>query len=338
MPDVKSPSRLRALITGATGFAGTHLAEKLLSDKQVEVWGTSHRSTLAELPSLAGLQLIPCDVRNPQSVRAVLGELRPNWIFHLAGQSDAGGSWGWAWETIEANVRGQLNILEVSVQLNLDARLLVVGSNYEYGIVPREAMPINEDTPLRPDSPYGISKVAQDLLGLQFFLSRRVRAVRVRCFNYIGPRQSTQFVASSFARQIAEIEAGLREPVVRVGNLEAERDFTDVRDVTRAYVLALEKCADGEVYNIGSGRATSIRRVLDILLSYATCRVRVEPDAARMRPSDMPYCVCDNTKFRQATGWAPAISLEQSLRDVLAYWREELSAKRVVAHAPERIG
>ncbi len=315
---MKIPSRLRALITGVTGFAGSHLAEMLLADADLEVWGTYRGSRLP----LKGLQLIPCDVCDHEAVRAALSAIRPNWIFHLAGQSDVGGSWESAWDTIESNVRGQLNLLQAMVQLELDARILVVGSNNEYGLVRPEDLPIDEETPLRPDTPYGVSKIAQDMLGLQFFLSHRVRAVRVRCFNYIGPRQSEKFVASALARQIAEIEAGLREPAVRVGNLEAERDFTDVRDVVRAYRLALERCKEGEVYNIGSGRSVSVQRLLDMLLSYATRSIRVEQDPARLRPSDVPRSVCDYTKFRAATGWQPKISIEQSLRDVLADWRE----------------
>jgi len=323
---MKIPSRLRALITGVTGFAGTHLAEMLLADADVEVWGLWHQARPPELPSLCGLQTLTCDMREPARVREVLADLRPHWIFHLAGQSDVGGSWQASWGTIESNVRSQLNLLESMVQLGLDARILVVGSNNEYGLVSAADLPIDEETPLRPDTPYGVSKIAQDMLGLQFFLSHRVRTVRVRCFNYIGPRQSDKFVAGAFARQIAEIEAGLREPVLRVGNLSAERDFTDVRDMVRAYRLALAHCEDGEVYNIGSGRAVPIQRLLDVLLSYARCSVRVEPDAARLRPSDVPRSVCDATRFRAATGWEAGIPLEQSLRDVLDFWREKVAA------------
>ena len=323
---MKIPSRLRALITGVTGFAGTHLAEMLLADGDVEVWGVQHRAPSSELSSLRGLNTLACDLREPARVREILASVRPNWIFHLAGQSDVGGSWRASWDTIESNVRSQLNLLEGMVQLELDARILVVGSNNEYGLVGAADLPIDEDTPLRPDTPYGVSKIAQDMLGLQFFLSHRVRAVRVRCFNYIGPRQSDKFVAGAFAQQIAEIEAGLREPVLRVGNLSAERDFTDVRDMVRAYRLALVHCVDGEVYNIGSGRAVPVRHLLDILLAAARCPVRVVPDPARLRPSDVPRSVCDAGRFHEATGWEARIPLEKSLRDVLDYWREKVAA------------
>ena len=318
---MKNATRLRALITGAAGFAGTHLAELLLGDGDVEVWGMLHRSALAALPSLHGVQTVQADTNDPERVREVLADLRPNWIYHLAGQSDVGGSWDSAWQTIELNVRGQLNVLQAVAQLDLSARVLVVGSNNEYGLVRPEDLPLDEDTPLRPDTPYGVSKVAQDLLGLQFYLSHHLSVVRVRCFNYIGPRQGDHFVTAAFARQIAEIEAGLSEPVLRVGNLASERDFTDVRDMVRALRLAVERGADGEVYNIGSGRAVSIQHLLDLLLGYARRPIRVERDPARMRPSDVPRSLADVRKFRQATGWAPRISLEQSLRDILEYWR-----------------
>jgi GDP-4-dehydro-6-deoxy-D-mannose reductase len=324
---MKNPTRLRALITGGAGFAGTHLAEMLLADADVEVWGTSHHAPAPDLPGLHGLQTTTCDLLDRDAVQAMLAQLRPNWIFHLAGQSDVGGSWGSAWETIEANMRSQLNLLEAMVQVKLDARILIVGSNNEYGLVSAQDLPIDEETPLRPDTPYGVSKIGQDYLGLQFFLSHQVRAVRVRSFNYIGPRQNEKFVTAAFARQIAEIEVGVGEPVLRVGNLEAQRDFTDVRDMVRAYRLALEKCADGAVYNIGSGRSEAIHHLLDLLLTRARLPIRVEQDPARMRPSDVPISVCDVTKFHAATGWQPRIPLEKSLGDILDYWRERVASR-----------
>jgi GDP-4-dehydro-6-deoxy-D-mannose reductase len=321
---MRNASRLRALVTGASGFAGSHLAEMLLTDRNLEVWGTVHHEPPGP-DAPRSLHTVSCDMRDPGAVRALLGDLRPNWIFHLAGQSDVGGSWSMAWQTIEANVRGQLNIFEAMVELELDARVLVVGSNNEYGLVSADDLPIDEDTPLQPDTPYGVSKVAQDLLGLQFYLSHRLRAVRVRSFNYIGPRQSAKFVTAAFARQIAECEAGLCAPVLQVGNLAAERDFTDVRDMVRAYRLALERGADGAVYNVGSGRSISMQHMLDILLGFARRPIDVRADPARMRPSDVPRSVADITRFQQATGWAPRVPLEQSLHDILEYWRAQVT-------------
>jgi GDP-4-dehydro-6-deoxy-D-mannose reductase len=190
-----------------------------------------------------------------------------------------------------------------------------------YGAVPAEELPVNEDTPLRPVNPYGVSKVAQDLLALQYHLSHGVDVLRVRAFNHLGPRQSPQFVAASFARQIAEAEAGLRPPLLKVGNLEAQRDFTDVADVVRAYALLMEKGEPGQAYNIGSGHARSVRCLLDVLLGMSKVAIHIEQDPDRARPVDAPIIVADVTRLRDATGWAPTISFEESLRRVLDYWR-----------------
>jgi GDP-4-dehydro-6-deoxy-D-mannose reductase len=187
-----------------------------------------------------------------------------------------------------------------------------------------EEMPITEATAFRPDSPYGVSKIAQDFLGLQYFLSHRLHVIRVRPSNHIGPRQNEQFVTSNFAKQIAEIEAGKREPILHVGNLSAQRDFTDVRDMVRAYYLALEKCTPGEVYNIGSEHAVSIEAVLQMLLRQSRVPIQVHQDPARFRPSDTPILYSDASKFRRQTGWQKTISLETSLRDILDYWREKI--------------
>ncbi|MCL5257444.1 MAG: GDP-mannose 4,6-dehydratase, partial [Chloroflexi bacterium] len=224
----------------------------------------------------------------------------------------------------KVNIIGQLNLLEAVVRHAPEARVLVVGSGDEYGMVKPEEVPIAEDQPFRPNSPYAVSKVAQDMLGLQYFLMHKVSTIRVRPFNHIGPRQARGFVVADFARQIAEIEAGACAPVVRVGNLNAERDFTDVRDMVRAYHLAITQGAPGDVYNLGSGATTSIKNMLNDLLSLSSAAIEVVVDPARLRPSDMPVLSCDSTKFRTLTGWTPMISLKQSLQDVLDYWRQAL--------------
>jgi GDP-4-dehydro-6-deoxy-D-mannose reductase len=211
------------------------------------------------------------------------------------------------------------------VKLGAKPRVLVVGSNEEYGLVRPEDLPLNENSPLRTNNPYAVSKVAQDWLGLAYFLSHRIPVVRLRPFNHIGPRQSENFVVPAFARQIAMIEAGQQESVIRVGNLTARRDFTDVRDMVQAYCLAVVKGQPGEVYNIGSGRSHAIHEILDILISYSRVSVRIEQDPARMRPSDTPEIRCDARKFYQATGWQPTIPLEQTLQDVLDDWRARLA-------------
>jgi GDP-4-dehydro-6-deoxy-D-mannose reductase len=215
-----------------------------------------------------------------------------------------------------------LNILQLMAHRGLKARLLVVASNEVYGAVSPDKLPVNENTLLEPSNPYGVSKVAQDLLARQYFLSHRVDVIRARAFNHLGPRQSPQFAAANLARQIAEVEAGLREPVVWVGNLQAQRDFTDVVDVVRAYALLMEKGRSGEAYNIGSGRPRSVQSVLDTLLEASSVKVRIEHDPRRMRPSDVPIIYGDITKLQVDTGWEPTISFEESLCRVLAYWRE----------------
>ena len=194
----------------------------------------------------------------------------------------------------------------------------------EYGRVAPGDLPIREAQPLRPDSPYGVSKVTQDMLGLQYFLSRGLPVIRVRPFNHIGPRQTRRFVAPAFASQIAAIEVGKQPPVMKVGNLSASRDFTDVRDVVRAYVLALEHGEPGEVYNIGSGASHSIRSLLDRLLSLSTVNISIETDTTRLRPADVPDVVCDASRLRAATGWQPRVTFDQSLSDLLDYERTQV--------------
>jgi GDP-4-dehydro-6-deoxy-D-mannose reductase len=315
---------VRALITGISGFAGSFLTEYLLTHTATEVWGIALGST-ANIDALGNrIVYLSGDLADPAVAAQVLNRAAPDLIFHLAAQAFVPVSWQDPWSTIENNVRAQVNILHAAVEQNCQARILVIGSNEEYGRVDPHELPITEATPLRPDSPYGVSKITQDFLGLQYFLSHHLHTVRLRPFNHIGPRQNERFVAADFAKQIAEIEVGARAPVMRVGNLASERDFTDVRDMVRAYALALERGAPGEVYNIGSGQAHSIRELLDIYLALSNVPIRVERDPARQRPSDTPITVCDANKFKKQTGWEPHIKFEQTLRDTLEYWRKKV--------------
>lgn len=314
---------MRVLITGVTGFVGSHLADYLVGRGDVEVFGTHRwRSRMENVEHLRGrLRLVECDLTDPVAVRRVLAAVRPDRVFHLAAQSYVPTSWLAPAETLRTNVLGQLHLFEAARELGLSTRFHVAGSSEEYGLVRPEETPIREDQPLRPLSPYAVSKVAQDLLAYQYWMSYRLHTVRTRGFNHTGPRRGEVFVTSNFARQIAEIEKGRREPVVRVGNLEALRDFTDVRDMVRAYWLALEHGEPGEVYNICSGRAYRIRQVLDILLGLAQVRVEVQEDPARLRPSDVLILVGDGTRFTRLTGWQPTIPFEVTLKDLLDYWR-----------------
>ena len=250
-----------------------------------------------------------------------INRIRPDWIFHLAAQSFVPTSWVAPSESLTTNVMAQVNIFEAVRRLGLKTRIQLACSSEEYGMVYPDETPIKETNPLRPLSPYAVSKVAQDMLGYQYWMSWKVDSVRTRGFNHEGPRRGPVFVASDFAKQIADIEKGKKAPVLHVGNLEAKRDFTDVRDMVRAYVLALEKCEPGEVYNIASGSAWTIQAVLDHLLSLTKQKIEVKQDPARLRPSDVPILLGDNSKFVKATGWQPTIKFEQTLADMLEYWR-----------------
>ncbi len=316
---------MKALITGITGFAGSHLAEFLLTEG-CEVFGTRRvRSPMGNLAQVADkLTLVDCELADATAVRDAVKAAQPDLIFHLAAQSFVPASWAYPGFTLFNNIGAQLNVFQAVRELKLEPRILVACSSEEYGRAEEKDLPLNEDSPLRPLSPYGVSKVAQDMLGHQYHASYGLAIIRTRAFNHTGPRRGEVFVTSNFARQIAEIELGKREPVVYVGNLTAQRDFTDVRDVVRAYFLACTEGEPGEVYNICSGEAVSIRQILDTLLALAQREVEIKEDPARLRPSDVQVLRGDATKLTQATGWRPQIKLRQTLADLLEYWREKL--------------
>lgn len=313
---------MRALITGATGFAGSHLAEYLLAHTDLEVWGTDISSNERNIAHIKDdLEFVVGDMSEPGTASRILSETRPDYIFHLAAQAFVPLSWRDPWDTLANNIRAELNILQSLVDTGVRPRVMVAGSADEYGMIRPDELPITETTPLRPYNPYAVSKIAQDMLGYQYFASHNLPVVRVRPFNHIGPRQSPAFVSSDFAKQIAEIEQGYREPQLAVGNLEARRDFTDVKDMVRAYFLALERGEPGQVYNLGAEHAFSIQQVLDLLLSMSDAEIEVVQDPTRLRPTDVPVVVSDCSKFRQQTGWRAMVTLEDSLRDILDYWR-----------------
>lgn len=315
---------MRALITGAAGFVGGHLAEAIHAETDWEVWGTI--LGVEDPRSVPGdVSILQIDLREPDRVRSAIEQARPDTIFHLAGQAYVPQSWTDPWATYQTNVRSQLNLLQAVSAIGLKPKIMVVGSNEEYGWVDERDLPIDEDTPLRPNSPYSVSKIAQDFMGLQYFLDRDLPVVRVRPFNHIGPRQNDRFVAPSFAKQIVEIERGLKPPILKLGNMATRRDFTDVRDMCRAYILTVQKGEAGEVYNIGSGQARSVRELLDTMLAHSSINVTEETDPAKMRPSDVPVSYCDPTKFKRQTGWEPRISFEETLIDILDDWRQKIT-------------
>jgi GDP-4-dehydro-6-deoxy-D-mannose reductase len=317
---------MRALITGVTGFVGSHLADYLVTRGDLEVYGTHRwRSRTDNIEHLRGrLRLVECDLRDAGAVHRMLATVRPDRVFHLAAQSYVPTSWLAPVETIAGNVTCQLNLFEAARDLQLPAQFHIAGSSEEYGLVHKDEVPIREENPLRPLSPYAVSKVTQDILGYQYWKSHRLHVVRTRGFNHTGPRRGEVFVTSNLSRQVAEIEKGRREPVVWVGNLEAIRDFTDVRDMVRAYWLALERGEPGEVYNVCSGRGYSVRSVLETLLGLTAVSVEVREDPERFRPSDVEILIGDGTRFRQTTGWQPTIPFEVTLKDLLDYWRERV--------------
>lgn len=315
---------MKVLITGITGFAGSHLADFCLKKEGVELYGIIRwRSRTENIEHIWDkLRLLECDLRDATSTRDVIEEIEPDWIFHLAAQSFVPTSWRAPSESLITNVIGQLNVFEAVRKLDLKTRIQIACSSEEYGLVNIDEIPISETNPLRPLSPYAVSKVGQDMLGYQYFMSYKLDVVRTRGFNHTGPRRAPVFVCSDFAKQVVEIESGKRSPEIRVGNLEAKRDFTDVRDVVRAYWLALEKGKSGKVYNICSGKAYKIRHVLDKLIELSGVDVEVIQEPSRMRPSDVPLLEGDSTVFRQDTGWEPEIPFEKTLSDLLDFWRE----------------
>lgn len=314
---------MKILISGITGFAGSHLADYCLSQGD-EVHGTirwrSKRENILHLEDK--IKLHECDLTDNSAVAKTLNEVKPDWIFHLAAQSYVKSSWSEPSHTLTNNILSELNIFENVRLMNLKPRIMVAGSSEEYGEV--FTFPVTEETELRPISPYAVSKVAQDLLGFQYFKSYGMDIVRTRAFNHTGPRRGEVFVCSNFAKQIIDIEKG-KEPVIHVGNLEARRDFTDVRDVVRGYYLALEKGKSGEVYNICSGSkgTHSIKQVLDSLLYKTRKKINLIVDQERMRPSDVPILMGKYSKFKKETNWEPQIPFKQTLDDLLNYWRNK---------------
>ncbi len=318
---------MRVLITGISGFVGLHLCEHLRAEHpEVEVFGL--RRWRSEPPAGAAhgpeVRIVEGDLLDAPSLARALRASRPDVVFHLAASSSVAGSWDTPAQMLQVNALGTLHLLEAARQMDLDARVVLACSAESYGLVREGEIPIREEQPFRPVSPYAVSKAAVDMLGFQYFQTFRLRTVRMRLFNHCGPRQSARFVIASLARQLAEIEAGLRPPRIQVGNLDVRRDFVDVRDAAAAYWLAAERGQPGEAYNVASGQARSIREILDHLLSLSDAVVEVEFDPSRLRPSEIEVLAGDASRFRAATGWSPLIPFERTLADTLEFWRAAL--------------
>jgi GDP-4-dehydro-6-deoxy-D-mannose reductase len=318
---------MRALITGVRGFVGRHLLQHLEDEGDVVSGvGRAYAS-----PSLATAPIFQADLSDRDSVERLVRETRPEAVYHLAAQSSPAESVANPWGTLCNNLQGQLNLLEALLSAGLRPRVLVVGSSDEYGQVRPEDVPTNEDAPLRPITPYAVSKVGQDMMGFQYFVQHGLATVRVRPFNHTGPGHDARFVVPSFARQLAEIEAGLRKPVLSVGNLEVARDFTDARDMVRAYRLALVEGVPGDVYNIGSGRAVLLSAIVEELIGMCRARVEVRENPALWRKADIPHQQADTRKFTALTGWRPRIAWHTTLRDTFEYWREKVREEKLCA-------
>ena len=320
MTNAGQTPRTRALITGASGFVGRHLLNLLRAETSWELVGIQGHPGQRS----ADVQQVVCDLQDADSTRRLIGRHRPDIIFHLAAQAYVPKAVANPAETLINNMLAQLNVLEACRAAGLDPIIVVVSSAEVYGAVQAGEIPISEEQPFRPRNPYAVSKVTQDMLGLQYFLSYGMKIVRVRPFNHVGPGQNDRFVVSSMARQIAEIELGLADPVMLVGNLDAVRDFLDVRDVVRAYLAVARADFVGEVFNVASGAGVSIRDVLQRLLDMSSVKVSIREDPARLRPSDIPVLVGDASKLRAATRWQPDVPLDQSLLNTLSDWRARL--------------
>ena len=310
-------ANLRALITGIDGFVGKYLARYLLG-MGYKVYGT----TIIKGYSHGQVEIYHMDVLEISNVKQVIQEIMPNEIYHLAGQSAVGLSWGNPTLTMSVNINGTINLLDATREYCKNAKVLIIGSSDQYGMIKAQDCPVSEENSLNPCSPYAISKCAQEQIATLYINSYNMNIIRVRAFNHIGPGQATNFVIPDFANKIVEIERGAN-PILKVGNLEAYRDFTDVRDIVVGYYLLMQKGSVKKIYNIGSGTTVKIADILALLLSMSNTAITVEIDKDKLRPIDVPIIQCDNTKIIKDTGWKIEYNLETTLKDVIEECRRK---------------
>lgn len=308
----------KALIIGAAGFVGDYLIDHIQKDC---VWSIVVTKLPHETIKNSGVDIRNSDILDKVSICELLAECRADYIFHLAAQSSVALSWKNPGLTVDINIKGSLNVLEAIRELDYKPRVLLIGSGEEYGHVKATEVPIHEDNVLRPGNIYAATKACQNMLGKIYYQAYQLDIMMVRAFNHVGPNQVPLFVVADFCRQVAEIEAGLKEPVIRVGNLSTKRDFSDVRDVVRAYTMLIEHGEPGESYNVGSGKSVAIQEILDIILAHARTPIQVEVDSTRLRPVDVPIIEADISKLEACTTWRPRITLEETIKETLAYWR-----------------
>jgi len=314
---------MRSLITGCGGFAGSHLADYLLGKGEEVVALLALNEDRANIQHIEKqLQIVDADLRNLNLVREVLQSFKPQRVYHLAAFSSPAESFGDPEATYQVNFVGTLNLLSAWLRVGMDCRFLLVSSAEVYGLVPREKLPMREEMELRPVNPYAGSKAAAETLALQFFRSYGLPIVRVRPFNHTGPRQSSRFVCSNFARQVAEINLGVRPPTILAGNIHVVRDFSDVRDIVRGYSDLLERGVPGEVYQLCSSRPVSIESILQTLISFASKPVEVSTDKSLLRNHDAAEVWGDYSKARLAVGWEPRHTLTETLCALKLFWDE----------------
>lgn len=311
----------KALIIGAAGFVGKYLSAYLRNNCEMSVYVTKLSDENIEY-STDGIYDL--NILNKEDIISLLFELRPDYIFHLAAQSSVGIAWKNPCLTIDVNIKGSINVLDAVRELYYSPRILLVGSGEEYGCIEKNEIPIKENITLRPGNIYAATKACQNMLGNIYTKAYDMEIMMVRAFNHIGPTQSPIFVVSDFCKQVAEIEKGIREPVMFVGNLQIMRDFTDVRDVVRAYALLIQKGVAGETYNVGSGHAVIIKEVLDYIISLSKFDISIKTDINKIRPVDVPVIEADISKIKKLTGWRPEISLFQTVEETLDYWRKNI--------------
>ncbi|NLL77146.1 MAG: GDP-mannose 4,6-dehydratase [Clostridiales bacterium] len=311
----------KAMIIGAAGFVGNYLMEYLRKECNMEVHVTKLPREEIHNNYLKAYDL---DILDKEAIVSLLFEIRPDYIFHLAAQSSVGLAWKNPCLTIDVNIKGSVNVMDAIRELYYKPRVILIGSGEEYGHINEGETPIKEGNMIRPGNIYAATKVCQNMIGNIYAQAYDMELMMVRAFNHIGPTQAPMFVVADFCKQVAEIEKGIREPVIYVGNLEAKRDFTDVRDVVRAYAMLIEKGKAGETYNVGSGHAVSIRKILDLIILSSGKDIKVKIDPNKLRPVDVPIIEADTTKLRNLTGWKPEITLEQTIKETLDYWRERV--------------
>lgn len=310
---------MKSLIIGAAGFVGAYLMKHLKDDLKQEIFVTKMPQEQIDAEDVTVFDL---NILEKDAIAALLKDIQPDYIFHLAAQSSVSVSWKNPQLTIDVNVKGGVNLLEALRELEYKPRVLLIGSGEEYGHILPDETPIQEDNTLRPGNIYAATKACQNMLGKIYADAYGLQVMMVRAFNHVGPNQAPLFVVADFCKQVAQIEAGKQEAVIKVGNLAAKRDFTDVRDVVRAYGMLIEKGEAGETYNIGSGHAIAIDEILKMIVANSKVDIKVEIDQAKLRPVDVPIIEADTAKLREITGWKPQISLEQTIEETLNYWRD----------------